>query len=251
MRVKTKLNFRSQPKIDPANLKGTLIPGEPIEILEEGPGNWIRVKTKLNDLEDEGWISSKYTREDVSQGKEALMYESSKWWRQFDFGNGREHISPYHEYVGEMWQNVGQDLDGKDRDWPWSAAFISLCARRAGYTRFPFTQAHSRYINDSIVKRNAGQEADFWGHRINEQKAELGDMVVQWRKYEIDYDHAASNNQFASHCDIITELKPGIKKVRAIGGNVAHTVDVKVYDTDEEGFLLPTNKVIAILKNRN
>src|SRR4029077_20034920 len=101
-------------------------------------------------------------------------------------------------------------------DVPWSAAFISFCVRNAGIIGFMFAAAHARYIHDSIVKKNAGTAAPFWGFRITEQKPSLGDIIAQWRVSKTTYDDAAVRDGFFSHCDIVVEVGPDF--VRTLGG---------------------------------
>jgi hypothetical protein len=140
------------------------------------------------------------------------------------------------------------DLDGKDKDVPWSAAFISFVVRNAGYQGFRFAAAHSRYIHDAIVKRQQGvAEAPFWGFRLSEHRPTLGDLVCQWRIDRRTFDDAAERDDFRSHCDVVVELKDTF--VRAIGGNVRNSVAMKTYSLNLNGFLKNTGKVIAILRN--
>jgi hypothetical protein len=153
-----------------------------------------------------------------------------------------------------MWQAIGMDLDGRDRDVPWSAAAISFMVRNAGetfprYRRFRFAAAHARYIHSSIVKRQAGDgDTPFWGQRLHELRPQLGDMVCCWRETERDYDDAVVSEHFKSHCDIIVRITSD--HVFAIGGNVGHSVNITRYDKTESGFLADTRNVFAHLVNR-
>jgi hypothetical protein len=159
-----------------------------------------------------------------------------------------ENEDPFFLFIGEMWQALGADFDGKDRDVPWSAAFISFVVRNAGYQGFRFAAAHSRYIHDAIVKRRQGvAEAPFWGFRLSEHRPELGDLVCQWRIVSQTFDGAAIEESFKSHCDVVVELKDTF--VRAIGGNVKESVFMKTYSLDSDGFLKNSKNVFAILRN--
>jgi hypothetical protein len=97
-------------------------------------------------------------------------------WMRFRRGTGLEYTSPFSGYVGEMWQKIGLDLDGTDRDQPWSAAAISFMVRNAGdeYRRFKFAASHSKYIHPAIRACEAGDlTVPFWGHRLSERKPQV------------------------------------------------------------------------------
>ncbi|PSJ58409.1 DUF2272 domain-containing protein [Mesorhizobium ephedrae] len=242
------LNLRAAP------VNGTILAALPRghAVTTAGPSGtdgWVKVGTKVNGHEVEGVVAERRLRALVSAAKESLMSAAVAEWLQFDRGSGKENEEPYFRFVGKMWDAIGLNLDGRDRDQPWSAAFISWCVRTAGYNGFKFAAAHARYIHDSIKKKLAGEESPFWGWRIGEQKAELGDMVCQWRNTPRTYDQAAAADGFFSHCDIIVEVGDGF--VRALGGNNSDTVNYKRYNLTAAGNLLSERKVFAILKNRN
>ncbi len=147
-----------------------------------------------------------------------------------------------------MWQALGMDLDGKDRDQPWSAAFISFVVRNAGYQGFRFAAAHARYIHNAIVNQQQGAvAAPFWGFRLTEHRPKLGDLVCQWREIPRTFAEAAEKDSFKSHCDVVVELNDTF--VRAIGGNVKQSVAMKTFSLNAGGFLKNANRVFAILRN--
>ena len=250
-RSKTLLNLRSAPRVRPDTLIGQLLYGEPMmEVADSSTAGWSKVKAKIQTGEvKEGYVATRYLRESVSDGKENLMYNGIKEWQRFDYGQAKEFMDPYYKYVGEMWQSIQMDLDGRDRDVPWSAAFISFVVRNAGpgYAGFTFAAAHARYIHDAIHQRITGTQSPFWGYRLQEEKPQLGDMVCAWREVRTDFDHAKNHRYFKSHCDIIIEIKQA--NVKAIGGNVSNSVAIKNYQLDGNGFLRPTRNVFALLKN--
>lgn len=251
-RSKTLLNLRSKPTTN-SSVLGQLLYGEPmIEHQSSDKPGWSKVKAKVKEGGlKEGFVSSIFLRDSVSEAKEKLMYNTMNEWKRFDYGKGEEHKDPYYKYVGEMWKSIGSTWDGQDRDVPWSAAFISYVVKNAGsaYSSFRFASAHARYIHDSIKKRNAGTSSPFWGYRLSEKKPQLGDMVCAWRETKVDYDYASKHNAFKSHCDIIIEVKSG--NVKAIGGNVSDSVNIKSFSLDSNGYLKDSNKVFALLKNNN
>jgi hypothetical protein len=196
-----------------------------------------------------GFVSARLLREPAGDARERLMGGAVAEWLRFAKGAGQEHRPPFHTFVGEMWREINLDLDGRDRDQPWSAAFISWIVKRAGpeYAAFRFAAAHSRYIHDSIRHREAGSSSPFWGFRLHEHKVELGDLVCQWRTSRRTYDDARSSDAFFSHCDVVVEAAPG--SVRALGGNNSHSVGFKTYAVNAGGFLKAENNVFAVLRN--
>ena len=85
---------------------------------------WKEIETELEDSVFRGGVSGKILRKPGSDPKEALLSATVQEWIRFEQGQGQEHHDHYFLFVGEMWQALGMDLDGKDREVPWSAAFI-------------------------------------------------------------------------------------------------------------------------------
>ncbi len=245
------LNFRSEPVVAEATRIGRLLLGHPVEVLEEGPGRWRRVRTELDGAAREGFVSGRFLRPPVSAPREALIAAAVGEWRRFEMGLGRETDDPFFRFVGEMWASIGLDLDGRDDDIPWSAAAISFMVRQAGpgYARFRFAPAHARFIHDSIRRREAEDtDTPFWGFRLHERRPELGDLVCRGRTDGVSYDLARAQEFFKSHTDIVVKVADG--KVLAIGGNVGNSVAITSYRLNPLGFLLETNRVFALLGNR-
>jgi hypothetical protein len=86
-------------------------------------------------------------------------------------------------------------------------AFISYVVGKSGYgDRFPYFEAHWKYINEAITKRQAGDEqASFWGFRLSEHRPRLGDLVAMWRVSKVTFDNRPSKF-FASHCEVVVEV---------------------------------------------
>ena len=66
------------------------------------------------------------------------------------------------------------------------------------------------------------------------------------------YDYAENHAHFASHSDIVCEVRGNVARV--IGGNTGSgegTVAMHEYDLDNDGFLAKGQKIIALLKNRS
>lgn len=250
LRVKTdKLNLRSEPVVREDTFIASLPLGHPVNVIGDAERQgWKEIETELEGSMFHGVVSGKYLREPESGAKEALLSATVKEWIRFERDEGKEHHNPYFQFVGEMWQALGMALDGRDREIPWSAAFISFVVRNAGYQGFRFAAAHARYIHDAIVKRQQGAaEAPFWGFRLSEHRPKLGDLVCQWREVPRTFAEVAKKDAFKSHCDVIVEIKDTF--VRAIGGNVRQSVAMKTFSLNSRRFLKNTNRVFAILRN--
>ena len=244
------LNLRSQPEVTEGNIITVLMKCHPVTVMRDAPvSGWVEVETDVDAAQHTGFVSRRLLRDQTTDAKERLMTAAVKEWIRFDRALGKEHVDPYFKFVGEMWRAIGLDLDGKDRDQPWSAAFISWIVKQAGpaYNGFKTAAAHARYIHDSIKKRQAGTAAPFWGFRLHEHRVGLGDLVCQWRVNPMTFDKAAASDSFFSHCDVVVEVSGNA--VRAIGGNNSHTVGFKTYATNADGFLKAENKVFALLRN--
>lgn len=141
-----------------------------------------------------------------------------------------------YKRVGYFWETgTGFHLDGRDRDWPWSAAFISAVHQDAGVgPQFLRSPAHARYIRDAIFKKQAGVNAAYWGYRVSERAPQVGDMVCYSRQSGVDYDRQPL--QYKSHADIVTAVRPG--EVDVVGGNVGNSVSKKTLKTDENGLII-------------
>lgn len=245
------LNFRSSPEIG-SNIIGILSKAQVVKTSgNPDNGGWITAEASINGQSMQGYVSAKLLRDPVSDSKESLIAAAVTEWLRFEKGNRLEHQSPQYRYVGEMWQAIGMNLDGKDRDVPWSAAFISWIVRKAGsdYSNFKFAAAHARYIHQAIrAKLENDDSVPFWGFKLNEHKVQLGDLICQWREEPITYDQARTRDSYFSHCDVVVEIDGS--GIRALGGNNSHTVRFKTYARNSEGYVKAENQVFAILRNK-
>jgi len=251
LKVKSEsLNLRETPEIRDGNIIASLPLAQELETLTNNPSDrFWRVKTQVNGSMLEGFVSAAFLRVPVSLAKENLILASVKEWLKFSRGNKLEFEDPQYKYVGEYWTSIGLKLDGRDRDQPWSAAFISFVARTAGYSEFKFAPAHSTYVYDAVEKRQRNiTTAPFWAFDVNELKPQLGDLVCRTRDgVSITSMANLPRGGFKSHCDIIVEIRDS--EVRTLGGNVNHSVSITSYPLDNDGFLRKVNNVYGILKN--
>jgi hypothetical protein len=247
------LNFRSSPTTaDSSNIIGSLTLAQTVELISGDPNvdRFLKVKATIGGTVKEGFASAAFLRPLVSAPKEAIISAAAKEWLRFDQSNKSETDDPQYKIVGEYWQAIGLDLNGNNRDQPWSAAFISFVARKAGYDKFKFAAAHSTYVYDAVEKRSSGDTvAPFWAFNVGDHKPQLGDLVCHWRgDNPIASMDSLPSGGFKSHCDIIFEIKD--TEVRTLGGNVEQTVNITSYPLDNKGFLkLGAKQMYGILKN--
>jgi len=248
--LRLRLRLRLTPAIAEGNIVTTLPLATEVEAADEPEGRFSEVEALLPGGVRKGFVATRHLRPPESDAKERLLEACVAEWLRFDDGRGREHEPPYADYVGEMWEALGFDFDGRDRDVPWSAAFVSFVMRRAGYDDFRFSLRHADYIVDGIRRREAGDEsAPFWGFRLSEQRPRLGDLVCMWRKQAITYAQAVPRERFPSHCDVVVDVKPA--SIKTLGGNVGQSVRPKTFSRNDRGFLKARSRLFALLANRH
>lgn len=250
------LNFRREPVLDPGNIRGQLFFLNVVETLGPAENGFFPCEAILGGEVVKGFASARFLRPMLSPQREALMDCVREQHERFKRGLGKEHVQPFAGFVGEMWRAIGLNLDGTDRDQPWSAACISFMVRRAGsaYERFRFAPAHSRFTHQAIrARRNEDMQAPFWGVELFEAKPQPGDIVVRDNPDfapAVDFDFAAHSDSYRSHSDIIVHIDSAAQKAIAIGGNVGHSVGIAEYDLAPGDFLAPTKHTFALLVNR-
>jgi hypothetical protein len=249
------LNLRATAKVEADNRIGILNLCQPLEVLADVDQNgWVKVRAEVDGAARDGFVSEKLLRKPTTEAREVLVAAAIREWLRFEKGLGRETDDPFFRFVGEMWAAIGQPLDGKDTDIPWSAAAISFMVRNAGtkiakYQNFGFAPAHSRYIFDAIRRRtNNDTTAPFWGFRLFERRPQLGDIVCKWRETPQTFETAAASDAYKSHCDLIVRIGPD--DLQAIGGNVNNSVSLSIYKKTPSGFIEPANNAFAMLANQ-
>lgn len=168
----------------------------------------------------------------------------------------KEYQDGAWQRVGDYWRFIGtrfpsySNLNGKDRGYPWSAAFISFCMHEAGAAGdFPYNPGHAVYINKAIRNSSAGTGKIF-GRRLNNYRLKPGDLIGYWRGGQrITFDNAVSVGWYQSHTDILVEVGNGV--AWSIGGNVGHSVTRREVRLNAAGNLVDRreNWFVAIENN--
>jgi hypothetical protein len=166
----------------------------------------------------------------------------------------KEGEDGYYQRIGQYWLEGTNThgIDGRDHDYPWSAAFISWAMKTGGASdRFRYSTQHSVYISHAIRDRlNGRSDAGFWGWRLNEYKPKTGDLVCWARQAGVDYDHQ-NGGVYAGHCDIVVAV--AANQVEVIGGNVGDSVTRRPLRLNAAGFLTPpdqSERLFAVMQNR-
>jgi hypothetical protein len=243
-----KVNFRKTPKFG-ANRIASLDLAQAVDVTGRQQGDrWMPATATIAGAAVSGFVSKNVLRDPLSDPREALVGECVTQWLRFDRGKRKEFEDDFVAVVGEYWQSINMDLDGLDREYPWSAAFISYAVRKAGgHDGFVYAAAHARYCHAAIRAKLDGAAHPFWGYKIGDHKPQLGDMVCRWRSSRIDYRYASKKRNFKSHCDIVVAIAKD--HVLTIGGNVQQSVRHTRYPISARGFLKNEKNVYAVLRN--
>ncbi len=194
----------------------------------------------------------------VQQAREEWEFFGHQRWKlDGSLIKGRqEYEDGAWQRIGDYWKNIGggyANLTGKDRGYPWSAAFISFCMRAAGAgSNFPYSAGHARYINKAISNHLAGKMAEpIVGQRLTQYAPKVGDLIGYWRgATPITFDSAPSIGWYESHTDIVVDVAPGV--LSSIGGNVSDGVtlrevrlggDGKIVDQAQNWFVTVENRM--------
>lgn len=241
------LNLRRTPRVESGNIIAALPLAQEVEVLDQPNQQFVEVETNLENGPVRGFVRSDFLRPPVGALKEALLQEAVREWIRFDRGNGRETADPFFRFIADFWRAIGLNLDGRDTDQPWSAAYISFIVRRAEYTGFRFSAAHARYILDARQRRESNDtDAPFWLFRLGEHRPQLGDLVCLRRQPGITFNNLPADG-FKSHCDVVVEIRDS--NIRTLGGNVRNSVSLSSFSLDQNGFLREQGTLFGIMRN--
>jgi hypothetical protein len=149
------------------------------------------------------------------------------WWLGLPTGAAEQGYTGKHDENGVVFS---PDEDGR---FAWSAAFVSYVMRIAGAgERFPYSAIHADYIN--AARLNPGRlviEAE----RPQAYAPRPGDLICLWRAQPLRFEDLPAG-RFASHCDIVVGLQPGLLEV--VGGNVDNSVALRRIPVAPDGRLI-------------
>lgn len=251
------LNFRSAPDTTADNKIGSLFLTQKVDVLNDESNDWARVRAVIDGSPKEGFVAKRFLRAPVTPNREALIAAVGREFMRFDRGLGKENVRPFSGFVGDMWEAIGiKNLDGTDRDVPWSAAAFPFMVRKAGDTheKFRFAPSHSKFVHHAIQARvEKDSTVPFWGFRLNEMRPQMGDIVARDNPDHgpiVTFDVASQHDDYRSHTDIVVHIGSDRQRLLAIGGNVGHSVSIAVYDLAPGDFLSDTRHTFALLHNR-
>jgi hypothetical protein len=157
--------------------------------------------------------------------------------REYDDG-AWQRVNAYWQCVHALYRPQYGHLTGRDRGWPWSAAFVSFCMQRAGAGgAFAYASGHARYINAALRAAAAGDgDALYRARRVKDVSPAPGDLVgYWWGETPVTFDNALALGWYNSHIDIVVETAPG--RIDVIGGNVSDSVLRKSLRCNAQGRL--------------
>lgn len=187
-----------------------------------------------------------------SKFKRKIIDIANKEWEDWNKGKTSEKSSSMYGRLKQYWDSIGWD---ESRWTPsgvaWSSAFISYVMRKGGAGKdFKYSASHSSYIRQARKNREQKNNNPFKAYRIDETKAELGDLVCYYRG-TTSSDPFDRNSSYQSHCDIVVAKNKS--NIEVIGGNVSDSVKKKVVPLDKNGYVVKNSvgkKWFAIIKTK-
>jgi hypothetical protein len=192
----------------------------------------------------------------------------SKELELFRDGKLREYDKRAYKRVGDYWNEVAtvpdyktwKGYDGrrgskltinsndevtaviKNRNQPWSAAFISWVASKAGAgSHFSYAPSHSVYIVRALKAAQKNDEtAKFIARRHTHYSPKEGDLIACERRSDTNanfdnYIDFVKDEKYEAHCDFVVGVSKETNKAITIGGNVSHSVKSKEWPLNSKG----------------
>src|SRR5688572_20304486 len=104
------LNLRSKPIITPSTRIAILHLCQEVNVLgpDAAPG-WLKVSATIGSATKTGVVKADIDglptlRDPAPAARELLAGEAIREWLRFEKGQGQEHLTPFHKFVGEMWK---------------------------------------------------------------------------------------------------------------------------------------------------
>ncbi len=186
-----------------------------------------------------------------AQLREAVVEIAREELTRFNNGAAKEGDIPQFKRVGDYWDVLGIDYDGRTKvadskgnlyNPPWSSAFISAVFTWAGASDFPVSAAHCHYFQAFV---NPGESQRFRSLPPDAALVQVGDIVHFGRQGAKQFGFAEASAAYltdtfyASHSDIVVDIDMAGGKITTIGGNVSNSVKAKSFDIDSAGKLVP------------
>jgi hypothetical protein len=174
---------------------------------------------------------------------------------EYKFWNGaKEGDKRTLDRLRQYWKEGAGVMNWDDKKMTneaWSAAFISYIMKKAGAGKdWKYSASHSTYINDSIKNRKDNNDKPFKAFKPNEVKVAVGDLVSYPRGGSVTYDTANKIGSYASHTDLVVNIKNGIAET--LGGNISNSVSITKVPLTADGKIdtaKAKNSYFAVIKN--
>lgn len=154
------------------------------------------------------------------------------------------------DLVQAYWRSVSRFLGtGEIGSQPWSAVFVSWVMIQAGVPTAAFCghPAHAAYLETIWKRQQRDATAPFVLRHHGESVPLPGDLVCAARRpapgaplseIAVGRFRRPDGNFLASHCDVVVRVDSANRVVEAIGGNVADSVTLSIFDIDADGRLV-------------
>jgi hypothetical protein len=165
----------------------------------------------------------------------------------------REEERP--DWVKAYWRSVSRFITTEEVvSQPWSAVFVSWVMIQAGVPTASFCghPSHAAYLETIWKNQQRDANAPFILRHPGESRPLPGDLVCAARRpstgapvseIALGRFRRPDGLFLASHCDIVVRVDPRRHLLEAIGGNVADSVTMSVFDLDADGRLAePTDR---------
>ncbi len=160
---------------------------------------------------------------------------------RFPDGTGMEATPQGCKLAQRYWGIVGKPVSCRQitqGNWAWSAVFISWVMRKAGLDdrQFLTGDSHSMYVVDA---RDGILPAPAFRIEPVPAMPRPGDVICAARgrdKYLVSPDEIGFGTT-PMHCDIVVEVDPAARLVKAIGGNVQQSVSMELIELGDSGMI--------------
>lgn len=160
---------------------------------------------------------------------------------RFPDGTGMEATPQGCNLAQRYWGIVGKAVTCAEitqGNWAWSAVFISWVMRKAGLSERQFLtgDSHSMYVVDA---RDGILPAPAFRIEPLPAMPRPGDVICAGRgsdKY-LASPAAIGFGTTPMHCDIVVEVDPAARLVKAIGGNVQQSVSMELIELGDSGMI--------------